>query len=81
VARLAGLPASVIDRAQQLLTEHERMESLLGSDKPAPKQTRRLQIDLFAHNEKQICDALRAAPAELSAEEAQALLAELRKRL
>ena len=81
VARLAGLPAAVIDRAQQLLAEHERMESMLGTDKPQAAQPRKAQIDLFANNEKQICDAIRSAPTSLTPEEALALLGELRKRL
>jgi DNA mismatch repair protein MutS len=81
VARLAGLPRSVIDRAQQLLTEHERMESMLGEQPAAPSTPRRPQLDLFASAEKQICDELRQADADLSPEQAQELLNRLRRRL
>jgi DNA mismatch repair protein MutS len=81
VARLAGLPPAVIERALQLLAEHERMESALGSKKPASAQPRKPPADLFTDVEKRICDALRSAPANLSPEAAARLLAQLRKQL
>jgi DNA mismatch repair protein MutS len=81
VARLAGLPSAVIDRAQQLLGEHERMESMLGERPLHATARRRAQLDLFASAEKQVCDALRRAPADLGPEQARELLQRLRRAL
>ena len=63
VARLAGLPETVIARAREVLDDLER-GSRNGAGVPAeqtrvPAQTRRLQLTLFEGEEHPILDALR----------------------
>ena len=87
VARLAGLPAGVVVRAQEILRNLESTEfdregrpRLAHSDKAAPAGAR--QLTLFTGQDDAVLDELRRAdPDRLTPIEALALLAELRKRL
>ena len=87
VARLAGLPAPVVVRAQEILRNLERTEfdregrpRLAHSETAAPPGAR--QLALFAGQDEAVLDELRQAdPDHLTPLEALALLAELRKRL
>jgi len=87
VARLAGLPAAVVVRAQEILRNLERTEfdregrpRLAHSDSaPAPSGR---QLALFAGEDEAVLDELRRAdPDQLTPIQALALLAELKKRL
>lgn len=82
VARLAGLPQSVIARAREILRRHEQSEEKLteelspGAVAPTPQQTS------FAALDASVLDALRSASLdELTPLEALNLLAELQKQL
>jgi DNA mismatch repair protein MutS len=87
VARLAGLPASVVVRAQEILRNLERTEfdregrpRIAHSEAAAPAGAR--QLALFAGQDETVLEELRRAdPDRLTPLEALALLAELRKRL
>jgi DNA mismatch repair protein MutS len=81
VARLAGLPRSVIERAREILLQHERTEHRLteqlspGAAAPPPEP-------LFTPLDARIVQALRAADLDrLTPLEALNLLAELKKQL
>jgi len=87
VARLAGLPAGVVVRAQEILGNLERTEfdregrpRLAHSDgSPAPAGR---QLALFAGQDEAVLEELRRAdPDQLTPIQALALLAELKKRL
>jgi DNA mismatch repair protein MutS len=88
VARLAGLPASVVVRAQEILRNLERTEfdregrpRLAHSDAAPASQSGR-QLALFSGEDEAVLDELRRAdPDQLTPIQALALLAELRKRL
>jgi DNA mismatch repair protein MutS len=56
VARMAGVPASVLDRSSQVLSDLEGKESAPSA---AAIQTRSLQLTLFAAEESPIVKALR----------------------
>ena len=78
VARLAGLPLPVIERARTLLADHERMESRLGHPDPsrAPEPA---QLDLFGGPERAVANVLRHTEVEaLSPQAAHDLLRRLR---
>jgi len=87
VARLAGLPAPVVLRAQEILRNLESTEfdregrpRIAHSDTGAPAGAR--QLALFAGRDEAVLEELRRAdPDRLTPLEALALLAELRKRL
>ena len=87
VARLAGLPAAVVVRAQEILRNLESTEfdregrpRLAHSDAPAPAGAR--QLSLFSGQDEAVLAELRRAdPDQLTPLQALALLAELRKRL
>jgi DNA mismatch repair protein MutS len=87
VARLAGLPAAVVVRAQEILRNLESTEfdregrpRLAHSETPAAAGAR--QLSLFAgQDEAVLADLRRADPDQLTPLQALALLAELRKRL
>ena len=87
VARLAGLPAAVVVRAQEILRNLESTEfdregrpRLAHSDTPAPAGAR--QLSLFSGQDEAVLAELRRAdPDQLTPLQALALLAELRKRL
>ncbi len=88
VARLAGLPAAVVARAQQILRNLERTEfdregrpRLAHADEdPRPAGAR--QLSLFGGPEEAVLEELRRVePEQLTPLQALALLAELRQRL
>ena len=87
VARLAGLPAGVVVRAQEILRNLERTEfdregrPRLAHSEGAPAPPGR-QLALFAGEDEAVLDELRRAdPDQLTPIQALALLAELKKRL
>ncbi|HSB60389.1 MAG TPA: DNA mismatch repair protein MutS, partial [Vicinamibacteria bacterium] len=87
VARLAGLPATVVVRAQEILRNLERTEfdregrPRLAHSDGAPASGGR-QLALFASEHEAVLDELRRAdPDQLTPIQALALLAELKKRL
>ncbi len=87
VARLAGLPAGVVVRAQEILRNLERTEfdregrPRLAHSEGAPAPPGR-QLALFAGEDEAVLDDLRRAdPDQLTPIQALALLAELKKRL
>jgi DNA mismatch repair protein MutS len=87
VARLAGLPAAVVVRAQEILGNLERTEfdregrPRLAHSDSAPTPGGR-QLALFAGEDEAVLDELRRAdPDQLTPIQALALLAELKKRL
>jgi DNA mismatch repair protein MutS len=87
VARLAGLPALVLQRAQQLLTRFESSASLASvasGKRRATQQTPSYagsQLSLFESPTTQLLQTLRALEIDhLSPHEATAILAELRQR-
>ncbi|MCL6481088.1 MAG: DNA mismatch repair protein MutS [Firmicutes bacterium] len=83
VARLAGLPRSVIERAREILHQHEQSEhqlseALVPTAAPAPPE----QTGLFTPLDREVLDALRAADLEnLTPLEALNLLARLKKQI
>jgi DNA mismatch repair protein MutS len=87
VARLAGLPAGVVVRAQEILRNLESTEfdregrpRLAHSEHAAPSGAR--QLSLFSGQDEAVLEELRRAePDQLTPLQALALLAELRKRL
>jgi DNA mismatch repair protein MutS len=89
VARLAGLPAPVVARAQEILRNLERTEfdregrpRLARSEQPAPPAEGGRQLALFAGIEESVLEDLRRLDLEhLTPLQALALLDELRKRL
>ncbi len=87
VARLAGLPAGVVVRAQEILGNLERTEfdregrPRLAHSDGAPSPAAR-QLALFTGQDEAVLDELRRAdPDQLTPLQALALLSELRKRL
>ncbi len=82
VAKLAGLPAEVIKRAREILTEIESG----GGRKPSPTVKKETEPDLFASLVKsvdsEVCDAIRAADLNtMTPIEAMNLLFNLKKQL
>jgi DNA mismatch repair protein MutS len=81
VARLAALPISVIERARQVLSLHERTEHAV-TEELTPRQSGPMQIQLFEPVNYQIADRIRALKLdELRPIEALQLLSELQKEL
>ena len=87
VARLAGLPASVVTRAQEVLRNLESAEfdrdgrPRLAHAQDEPASVSR-QLPLFSSAEDGVLDELRRLPVDhLTPLQALALLAELQKRL
>lgn len=79
VARLAGLPRSVIERARQILQQHERAGRQL-TEKLAPCEPE--QAPLFTPLDREIVEMVRSLDLDhLRPIEALQLLAELKKRL
>lgn len=82
VARLAGLPLSVIERARQLLAQFESADSAQVNTPMAPSQatTAQRQLSLFDHASDQLLQELRTlAIDDLSPREALNTLAELQQ--
>ncbi|HUX68473.1 MAG TPA: DNA mismatch repair protein MutS [Terriglobales bacterium] len=81
VARLAGLPREVLQRAREVLRQHEQAETRTSSQLEAPAEAR-LQLALFTPLSQQVADRVAAAELErLTPLEALNLLAELQKSL
>jgi DNA mismatch repair protein MutS len=84
VARLAGLPTAVIDRAREVLRVHERTEAQ-GVREAAPVPQERapaLQMTMFTPLSQRIVDRLEALDVDgLTPREALGLLAELQREL
>jgi DNA mismatch repair protein MutS len=83
VARLAGLPPSVIARAREVLAE---LEAERSAHERKSSAVPRAQLDLFAPErdpaEREVIERIRASdPVRTTPLEALALLAELRERL
>jgi DNA mismatch repair protein MutS len=85
VARLAGLPMNVIERAREILTLHEKTEHTVSEELNPPKRGRReseLQIRLFEPVGYQIADRIRNLDVDnLKPIEALQLLNELKEEL
>ena len=88
VARLAGLPVSVIERAKAVLSKLEEYELAVFASEPknglsaAAAKAQAAQVSLFAVNNEGTVDELRNANvAAMSADESKALLAELQRRI
>jgi DNA mismatch repair protein MutS len=82
VARLAALPVSVIERAREVLTLHERTEQVTAGDLTPKPSSGPMQIQLFEPVNYQIADRIRAINVdELRPIEALQLLSELQKEL
>jgi DNA mismatch repair protein MutS len=83
VARLAGLPAMVLSRARQLLSDFETKKYINPqlSTTTQPVRDQKQQLSLFTNLAAQLCDELRVIPVEqLSPLEALNTLAELRRK-
>ncbi len=82
VARLAGLPLGVIERAREVLKLHERTEHVVFNDTATTENQGPMQIQLFEPVGYGIAERIRGLnPDELRPIEALQLLAELRKEL
>ncbi|HEV2687104.1 MAG TPA: DNA mismatch repair protein MutS, partial [Bryobacteraceae bacterium] len=81
VARLAGLPVSVIDRAREILALHERSEQAV-TEELAPRAPAPMQIQMFEPVNYQIAERIRNLKVdELRPIEALQLLNELQQEL
>ena len=83
VARLAGLPAEVIERAREVLTYHEQSEHRLSDTlSPAAEPPAALQFTLFTPANQALADRIaRINLDELKPLDALNLLAELKKQI
>jgi DNA mismatch repair protein MutS len=81
VARLAGLPTAVIERARQVLKLHERAETQQVRE-AAPAHAQQLQMTMFTPLSQRIVDRVEAIDVDgLTPREALQLLAELQREL
>ena len=79
VAKLAGLPSSVITRAREVLKVHEKAESSAMMSNTTPQQ---MQLTMFTPLSQKIVDRLGAVDVdEMTPREALNLLAELQREL
>jgi DNA mismatch repair protein MutS len=85
VARLAGLPASVIARAREILTRHEQSEHTLSerlAARPASPEQEAVQLTIFTPLNAEVVRAIEEADLDnLKPIEALNLLAELKKQI
>ncbi|MGH9394874.1 MAG: MutS-related protein, partial [Terriglobales bacterium] len=82
VARLAGLPRQVIERAREVLRRHEQAEASTSLQLEAPQPGAQLQLTLFTPLAQKIADRVQAAELDrLTPLEALNLLAELQRSL
>ncbi len=88
VARLAGLPISVIDRAKDVLSKLEKYElAVFAEDKTtgiaaAAAKAQAAQFSLFAVNNESAIDELRhSRPDEMSPDESKAFLLDLKRKV
>jgi DNA mismatch repair protein MutS len=81
VARLAGLPQAVVERAREILRQHERSEHKL-SEELTPGAALPAQPPIFTPIDQKVADAIRTADLDhLKPIDALNLLAELKKQL
>ncbi len=81
VARLAGLPPAVVERAREILREHERSEHKL-SEELTPGASLPAQTPIFTPIDQSVVNAIREADLDqLKPLDALNLLAELKKQL
>src|ERR1700690_3446585 len=81
VARLAGLPATVVERAREILREHERSEHKL-SEELTPGAALPAQTPIFTPIDQSVVNAIREADLDqLKPLDALNFLAELKKQL
>jgi DNA mismatch repair protein MutS len=85
VARLAGLPASVIARAREILTRHEQSEHTLSerlAARPASPEQEAVQLTIFTPLNAEVVRGIEEADLDnLKPLEALNLLAELKKQI
>src|SRR5438876_11159588 len=83
VAKLAGLPPELIQRAREVLAEHQRAQQQLGSAMAAAEESpARVQLTMFTPLSQRIIDRLRAVEVEkLTPLEALNLLHDLKQSL
>jgi DNA mismatch repair protein MutS len=84
VARLAGLPRDVIERARQILRDLEGVDVGRGPrlGRHLPDSADQTQLSLFQLPENPVLERLRSlAPEEMTPIEALAILAELKRQL
>jgi DNA mismatch repair protein MutS len=83
VARLAGLPGAVIERARQVLRVHERAETQqVREAAPAATRAAQIQMTMFTPLSQKIVDRIEAVDVDgLTPREALHLLAELQREL
>jgi len=85
VARLAGLPSSVIDRAREILARHEQSEHTLSerlTARPASPEPGAVQLTIFTPLNAEVVRAIDQADLDnLKPLEALNLLAELKKQI
>jgi len=88
VARLAGLPQSVVERAKAVLTKLEKYELAVFADESkngmqrAAEMKAAAQVSLFAISNESVIDELRSADiSQLSSDEAKRLLERAKERL
>jgi DNA mismatch repair protein MutS len=83
VARLAGLPQVVVERAREVLKLHERAESQQVREAvPVKERTPALQMTMFAPLSQRIVDRVEALDVDgLTPREALQILAELQREL
>jgi DNA mismatch repair protein MutS len=83
VARLAGLPGAVIERARQVLRVHERAETQqVREATPAADRVAQVQMTMFTPLSQKIVDRIEAVDVDgLTPREALALIAELQREL
>ena len=83
VAKLAGLPPELIQRAREVLAEHQRAQQQLGSAMASAEESpARVQLTMFTPLSQRIIDRLRAVEVEkLTPLEALNLLHDLKQSL
>jgi DNA mismatch repair protein MutS len=82
VARLAGLPQAVIDRARAVLKVHERAESQQVREAVPREESAKVQMTMFTPLSQRIVDRVEAVDVDgLTPREALQLLAELQREL
>jgi DNA mismatch repair protein MutS len=82
VARLAGLPGTVIERARAVLKLHEKAESQQVREAVGEQRQDRVQMTMFTPLSQRIVDRIEAVDVDgLTPREALALLAELQREM
>ena len=86
MARLAGLPRDVIERARQILRDLEGVDvgtgPHVGRRGHLPESADRAQLSLFQTSESPVLERLRSlAPEQMTPIEALGILAELKRQL